>query len=123
MEKGIIINYMAVSSWNMRMGALGGANTRTVRRRGMGHMRVLMVSGTLGYIKRMPCTCMGYTGGLMEMYIMANGNRINKMAMGIKVGELVAMNIQGNGKIISSGERESNRRKGNYLKIYMKKTS
>jgi hypothetical protein len=65
---------------------------------------------------------MEYTGGVMEMYIMENGNRIRKMAKDIK-GRQMAMNIGESTKITCDRERESNKRTEYYTMSNTKKTS
>jgi hypothetical protein len=106
----------------MQKVAVGGESTRIMKRKVLGHMRVLGEAGTSGYIKMGQCTDMGYTDGRTEMYIMGNGNRINKMVKGIK-GRGMAINIPENGRIISRGERESKKRRENYSKMSMKMAS
>jgi hypothetical protein len=51
-------------------------------------------------------TAMEYTDGLMDMYIMENGNRISKMVKDIRGGQ-VAINITENTRVACYGERES----------------
>jgi hypothetical protein len=54
----------------------------------------------------MTSTAMEYSDGLMEMYIMENGNRIIEKAKDITSGQLVK-NIAENGRMTRCGERES----------------
>ena len=51
-------------------------------------------------------TAMEYSDGLMEMYIMENGNRIINKVKDITSGQIVK-NIAENGRMTSNGERES----------------
>lgn len=56
---------------------------------------------------------MGYTDGLMVMFIMGSGEKISKTDKDIKDGLLV-MNITENGRITSSGEKGSKKRRDSY---------
>jgi hypothetical protein len=70
----------------------------------------------------MSYTGMEYTDGLMEQYIMENGNRIIKMAKDISGGQM-EMNIGESTRMTCYGERESNNRTEYYTETNTKKTS
>jgi hypothetical protein len=101
------------------MVTLTGGNTRMARGKDMEHGRVLMETDTLGYTLMMSSTAMEYSDGLMEKYIMENGNRIIKKAKDITSGRM-AMNIAENGRMTRDGEREYTKKMDNYTEINMK---
>jgi hypothetical protein len=63
---------------------------------------------------------MEYIDGQMEEYITESGNRIRKMAKGIKGGQ-VAMSIGESTRMTCNGERESKKRKEYFTETRMKK--
>ena len=65
---------------------------------------------------------MEYTDGLMEKYIMENGNRVIEKAKDITSGQMV-MNIAENGRMTRNGEKESKKKTDNYSEINMKQTT
>jgi hypothetical protein len=74
----IFINYMAVERGKVQMVARIGGNTRTIRRKDMEHLRLLMETDISASGCRISCTGMEYTDGLMEQSIMDSGKSINK---------------------------------------------
>ncbi len=68
-------------------------------------------------------TGMEYTDGLMEKYITENTNKAIKMVKDIRGGQVVAMNIGESGRMVSDGEKESNKRREYSTETHMKMAS
>ena len=66
-------------------------------------------------------TAMEYSDGLMEMYIMENGNRIINKVKDITSGQIVK-NIAENGRMTRNGERQYSKKTENYTEINTKQT-
>ena len=79
----------------------------------MEHLSMLMETDTSGSGCRISNTAMEYTDITVEVYTMDNGNKIRKMAMDIKGGQMVT-NTMVSSKMICQTERESNNSKANY---------
>ncbi len=79
----ILINYMAVESWNLQMVAVIGGNTRITRGKDMEQKSGLVEADTSGSGCRVTCTGMEYTERQMEESIMDSGNRVRWMVTDI----------------------------------------
>ncbi len=123
-KSGIRINYMVLPRLHMQMVTLFGGNARIITRKDMEHMSGLMETDTLGSGCRMSDTAMEYKQGQMEVDIKDNGNKVLKKVMHIKGGQ-VALSIMDSTRIISSTEKESNKRKAfnTHLNIKMTRLS
>jgi predicted nucleic acid-binding Zn finger protein len=122
LQNGKIINYINAPRFTSQMATVIGGNTRITRKKDMEHLSGLMDADTSGNTCRMTCTGMEYTDITVEEYTMDNGNKIRKMVMDIKGGQ-VATNTMDNTKMMLRMEKESFKSKASYTTSNTNKTS
>jgi hypothetical protein len=112
-ENGILINYMALFSVRIQMGAVIQDMRRITRGMDMGHTNGLTVGVTKGKISRRRVMAMGYADTQMELCIWENSNRAREMVMAVTDG-LMGMKSMENTKMASNREMGSLKLVNNY---------
>jgi hypothetical protein len=101
----ILIKCMAAARLNMKMVAVIGGITRSMRRKDMVQRCMLVEALTWGNSCRENDMVMEYLDGQMEMYIMDNLKRVTEMAMDTIVDRMV-VNIMDSTRMIRVMEKE-----------------
>ena len=85
----MLMNYMDAQRFDIQVAKVIGGNTRITREKDMEYMSLVMERDTSGNSCRISYTDMEYTDITMEMYTMDNENKIRKMAMDTRSGQVV----------------------------------
>jgi hypothetical protein len=104
---------MAAASLKVKMVAVIGGNSRSIRRKDMVHSCMLMETLTWGNSCTIKNMVMEYIDGEMEMYIMDYIKRVTEMAMDTIVFMMV-VNIMDSSRMINVMEKELVKKMENY---------